>query len=130
MLQTPPVQSDEGDAFWSYARTVSQRGRLAVVAAQVCVIAGLGWLWSTGSSDATATSVDWAFVGLSAATPLALAMSAWVGWKAGKRSSAAQRWSIRGSALGAQWLTLGLLAVALLVAPLAIFGAVFFGPMG
>jgi hypothetical protein len=30
----------------------------------------------------------------------------------------------------AQWLSLGLLALGLLIAPLAILGAIFFGPMG
>lgn len=109
---------------------VSPRLRLAVASAQVCVIAALTWLWSTGSSDATATTVDWAFVGLALATPLVLGLSGWIGWRLHKRSGRTGPATIRSAAVLVQWTTLGLFTLALLTAPLAIFGAVVFGPMG
>jgi len=96
----------------------------------VCLIAALAWLWSTGSSDATATTVDWAFVGLAIATPLAFALSGWIGWRLHELFGPTGPATIRSVAFVAQWTTLGLFALALLIAPLAIFGAVVFGPMG
>jgi hypothetical protein len=118
---------------WDAARqpetgTVSPRLTLTVAAAQVCVIAGLVWLWS-GDSDATSMTVDWVSVGLVGATPLVLALSGWIGWRLRKRSGSTGPATIRGFAFVARWLTFCLLALAVLIAPLAIFGAVVFGPM-
>jgi hypothetical protein len=124
-MRTPAART-----LLSGAGTVSPRLRLTVAAAQVCVIAALSWLWSTGNSDATATTVDWSFVGLALATPAALAVSGWIGWKLRSRTGPTCRAIIRSAASVAQWMTLGLLALALLTAPLAIFGALVFGPMG
>lgn len=110
--------------------TVSARLRLTVASAQVCLIAVLVGLWSPGNSDATATTIDWAFVWLAIETPLVLALSGWIGWRLHKHSGSTEPATIRGAAFVAQWMTVGLLALALLIAPLAIFGVIVFGPMG
>lgn len=104
--------------------------RLTVASAQVCLIAALAWLWLTGSSDPSSMTVDWALVWLTIATPLSLALSGWFGWRLHKRVGSKGSATIRGLALVAQWITLGLFALTLWIAPLAIFGAVVFGPIG
>lgn len=101
-----------------------------MASAQVCLIAALAWLWLTGSSDPSSMTVDWALVWLTIATPLSLALSGWFGWRLHKRAGSKGPATIRGLALVAQWITLGLFALTLWIAPLAIFGAVVFGPIG
>lgn len=112
--------------------TVSPRARLILAVAQLGVIAGLAWLWTGTSTDASATTVDWAFVGITVATPLVLAVSGWIGSRVRRRrrSRPAEPRTTRRVALIVQWITLGLVAFAILVAPLAVFGALVFGPMG
>jgi hypothetical protein len=117
-----PRQPDTG--------AVSAPQRLTAAAAQVGLIGALVWLWSTGSSDATATTVDWPFVLLATATPLTLALSAWTGRRLDRRFRSTGGVMMHVAAVVPQRITLGLLALALLIAPFAIFGAVVFGPMG
>ena len=112
------------------SHTVLPRTRLSLAVVQLCVIGALGWLGATGDSDATATSVDWAFVGFAMAIPLSLAVSCWAGWMLQQRSSPGEPRVIRYVARVAQWITLGLLVISLATAPFAILGAIVFGPMG
>lgn len=78
----------------------------------------------TGESDATATSVDWTFVGFAALTPVALGIAFALG-RSAKRTGDSAPWT------SAIHLMTGVALVgALVTAPLAIFGAIVFGPMG
>lgn len=109
---------------------VPPRTRLIVAGAQVCVIVALGWYGTTPASDATATKIDWMFVGFAITIPCALAVSSWIGWMVQRRSRPKAPRAIGLVATVAQWLTLGLLVLSLVIAPLAVFGEVAFGPMG
>ena len=108
----------------------SPSARLAVAAAQILLIFVIGGLWWSGSSDPSATTVDWLFVGLVIATPIALALSGMVGWKSKRRAVSAGTRATRSVAAVAQWTTLGVLALSVLVAPIALLGALVFDRMG
>lgn len=103
---------------------------LALATAQAGLVAVLVWLWATGESDATALRIDWEFVGLTAATPLALGASSLIGWRIRRRAGAAEVRAIRGVAAVTQWTSLGLFVLALPLAATGIFGEIVFGPMG
>jgi hypothetical protein len=103
---------------------------LGAASAQMILIAVLLWMFFTGETDATATSVDWGLVALVVAIPALLVLSfgtVWLLRRRWRRSGA--RWS-RAFVLISQGATLAVLLPALLVAPLTILGAVVFGPMG
>lgn len=97
---------------------------------QLSVILVIGWLWMTGSSDASATTVDWAYVGLVILTPIALGLSALVGWRSKRRAVSRGSSAVRSIAAATQWTTLGLLALSLLFAPIGLIGGLIFDPMG
>lgn len=103
---------------------------LTVSGAQVAVIVVLAWLWSGDSAEASSNSIDWEFVALCAATPLVLAASSLIGWRARRHLDPAGPLAIRVTSTASEWITCGLFACALLVTPSAILGALLFGPMG
>lgn len=109
---------------------MSTSQRLTAAAAQVGLIGALVWLWSTGSSDATTTTLDWPLVLRAIATPLTLSLSAWICWRLDKRFRSSGSATIRLAAVVPQLVTLGLLVLAVFITPFAISGAVVFGPMG
>lgn len=104
--------------------------RLAVGAGQILLIVGTGWLWLTGSSDASATTVDWSYVWLAIATPITFAVSGLVGWKSTRRAVSPGSLAARSFTVVTQWTTIGLLALSVLLAPIALLGALVFDPMG
>ena len=103
---------------------------LGAATAQMILLAVLLWMFFTGESDATATSVDWRSVALMVAIPASLVLSfgtVWLlRWRWGRSGA---RWS-RAFVLLSQGATLAVLLPALLSAPLTIFGALVFGPIG
>lgn len=113
------------------SQTVSSAARLTVIVGQVCVIAVIGWLMTIDvGSDAGSTRVDWRFITVVSAIPCSLAVSCWIGFQMGRRAMPDELPPIRFVARAAQWLSLGLLALAVLTVPLAVLGAFFFGPIG
>jgi heme/copper-type cytochrome/quinol oxidase subunit 4 len=61
--------------------------RIGLAAAQLALIAALLWLLLTEESDATATTIDTAFVALMIAMPVALSGSYWAGRLVQRRPS-------------------------------------------
>ncbi len=105
--------------------------RLAVAGGQVLLWLALTWWYSQDTSvPASATRVDWEFVLTVAATPLALAASGWIGWRARRYTGRTGPAPIRVIALFVEAVTLSLLGISLLMAPVVILGAIAFGPMG
>lgn len=104
---------------------VAPRLRVSLAAAQLAVIAGMLWFLFTGEFDSTATTVDTTFVALAIAMPLTLAASYWAGRSLQKGSSQTEPRVTRYFARIAQGATLVLLVPTLLIAPLALFGAIF-----
>ena len=113
------------------SQSVSSAARLTAAAGQVCVIAFIGWLMTIDvGSDAGSTKVDWTFILVITAIPCSLAVSCWIGFQMGRRAMPDEPPAIRFVARAAQWLSLGLLALAVLTVPFAVLGAFFFGPIG
>lgn len=110
--------------------TASPIVTVVVAISQLALLAALAWLWSTGTTEATATNVDWDFVLLATGTSVALVLSSWVGRRRQERTGPREPEATRVIALVTQWVTLGLTGLILIIAPFAIFGALIFGPMG
>ena len=104
--------------------------RTTVAAAQLAVIVGLGVYLFTGSSDATATTIDWGFVTYCVVTPLSLAVSFVAGWFLARRSSPIHSAVPRYFVDFAQVATLLLLVATAVFAPFLILVSVTIGPMG
>ena len=100
-----------------------------VATGQVGVLATICWLLLTQESDATATTVHWESVSFTLITPFVLALSAWIGHRAQRRSAGGPA-VVRAVASTVQRLTVVIMLLALGTAPPMILGAVFFDPMG
>jgi len=97
---------------------------------QVAVIAVLVWVYLTGDHDASATTVDWAFVWLIIATPTLLAASFLLGRLVRRRTAAPSSRLERSVAWTVQATTLLLLVLTGLTAPLEVLMSIFVEPIG
>jgi hypothetical protein len=97
--------------------------RIGFAALQFALIAGLVWWGTTDSGDGISRSYLWFLLGM----PLLLALS----WAGGRRlrgqAEQVDGETAKAVAEGAQLTTLVLLGLALVVTPLALFGALFEG---
>lgn len=112
-------------------QAASSRTRLSLAIVQVAVVAGLLAYLFTAESDSTDTTVDWASLILGGfVIPFILGVSYWVGRSSRGRASSGEPRATRHVARIAQGLTLVLLVLALVMAPIWIVGELVFDPMG
>ncbi len=96
--------------------------RLGFAALQLALIAAL-------ARYATGSGATWTYIAFLVASPLLLALSYWGGRSLRRRNRPAGTRAMRAFTGLAQGATLVLLVLSLLVAPLALFGALVFGGM-
>ena len=119
----------------AHGRTVDDTDRssprtwLVVTVVQTVVILVVGWLWSSVSSDASSTAIDLSYVALVIATPVVFALSGLLGQRARRRLSTGYR-ATRWFALATHCMTLGLLVLSGVFAPIGLLGALVFDRMG
>lgn len=106
------------------------RRRTTFAAAQVAIIVGLAGYLFTGSSDPTATTIDWGFVTYCVVAPLTLAVSFVTGWFLARRSGPIHSAVTRYFVGFPQVATLVLLVGTAVAAPFMILVSVTIEPIG